>query len=130
MRMNRRISCLLALSLIGPLVLAAIPAQAQQAYQSHRDQMLELASTLGSMHYLRGECVRREDQKWRKYMLRVLEAEQPSSNFRGELITTFNDSYNRQSQRFPKCNSKTKDEAKRMAARGEQLIARMRGNLN
>ena len=124
-----RVTRAIILSAMCSLILMG-PVSAQSTFQSHRDQMLELASTLGSMHYLRGECNRREDQKWREYMLRMLDAEQPSQNFRSELITTFNESFGRQEQRFKKCNSAAKQEAKRLAERGRQLTQAMMTTVN
>jgi predicted secreted protein len=63
-------------------------------------------------------------------MMKLLDMEQPSSAFRSELITHFNNRYHDEERRFPKCGKNAKAESGRLAQQGRVLTEAMTQAMN
>lgn len=70
---------------------------------AYNDQMLELAETLGSLHYLRELCKANEGQIWREQMDGLIKAEDPTVDRRAELIAHFNRGFRSYREIYSEC---------------------------
>ena len=114
---------ILGVSLVA--LLTAPNAMAQSTYQVRQGRLLSLAEILGGVHYLRSTCYQRESQTWRQQMTQLIRIEQPSQEFRAQMVTRFNSAYKQQERRFPKCNKQAKQEASRLAIQGQTLAEQL-----
>ena len=70
---------------------------------AYEKQMLELAETLGSLHYLRALCKTNEGQIWRTRMQALIDAEQPSVESKAQLIAHFNRGFRGYQEIYREC---------------------------
>ena len=111
-----------------PLVVAltlliAAPASAQDRTPSGRQNLVDLARTLGESHALGRLCQGRQDQFWYDRMRRMLEVEAADQGFRTRLVLAFNAAYNSGRALYPKCTDAARAEARRIAGVGQALAA-------
>ncbi len=87
-----------------------------------------LAMNLGQLHYLRGLCYTKSDQKWRTYASQMIEVETPDDGERrSNLIQAFNKGYYLEEARHSECSQKVALDVAALAENGRQL-AGMLGN--
>src|SRR5918998_1399644 len=86
--MRRRLLVLLLM-----LAAASVPARGQDVSAPFDGDLQRLSEILGALHYLRGICGANEGPKWRNEMQALVDAEAPSGERRGRLITSFNRGY-------------------------------------
>src|SRR4051794_39383417 len=89
--------------LLAMLLLAAAPARAQEVSAPFDADLQRLSEILGALHYLRGICGANEGQKWRNEMQALVDAEAPSGERRGRLVTSFNRGYRAFQQTYRNC---------------------------
>lgn len=70
---------------------------------AYEKQMLELAETLGSLHYLRALCKANEGQVWRDQMQAMIEKEEPSADRKAQLIAHFNRGFRGYQEIYREC---------------------------
>ncbi len=85
-----------------------------------RAQLIRLAEILGSLHYLRPLCGEKGDA-WRKEMEALLQAEQPDSSHRAQLVASFNHGYRTFSETYGTCTSSAIAAIHRYMDEGEKL---------
>ena len=113
---------LLALS----FAVLASPAFAQQTAPNppltgdawYEAQLVDLANVLGGAHYLRIRCQGNNDQRWRDYMLGVINRE---PRFHDELVENFNRGYRDQEARYPQCDTTAQQAEAELRARGLRI---------
>jgi uncharacterized protein (TIGR02301 family) len=91
------------LLLVLTLATAGAPARAQEASAPFDADLQRLSEILGALHYLRGICGANEGPKWRNEMQALVDAEAPSGERRGRLITSFNRGYRGFQQTYRTC---------------------------
>lgn len=111
------------------LALAAIaaPALAQERSPAERQVMVDLAYVLGESHALRQTCEGSGDMFWRSRMEEMLRVEAADQGFATRLTLSFNSGFAAGQAGFPACDAGLKAEARRIAARGRQLSAKLSG---
>ena len=67
------------------------------------DKLLRLSEVLGSIHYLRNLCGANEGNKWRDFMAKMLETEQPTEKRKARLVARFNRGYRAFDQSYQSC---------------------------
>ncbi len=86
-----------------------------------------MAELLGGVHYLRVTCVGRDDQSWRRMMVRLLDVEAPiEGRRRAALVQAFNDGYLAQERRYRSCDRSAREQESRLAAEGRRLAEALR----
>ncbi len=109
-------------------MLPGLEAESQGRTQSqdyYRD-VTALAEVLGKSHAIRVVCNGRNDQYWRRYMLRLLELEAPyQSGLRRSMVNGFNAGFSWGSDLHPVCDSNAVSAEKTYAAEGRDLTARL-----
>lgn len=134
-----RISAFLAaLTLLSALLVAPVPVLAQEdateepldtrpelktlppAYDA---QMMRLAEVLGSLHYLRALCGADEGQTWRKEMIKLIEAEEPTDERRAQLIAHFNRGFRSYREIYRECTPIAAEAANQYLKQGMRLAA-------
>lgn len=95
-----RCLCLLFVLLLAT---AGMPARAQEVSAPFDADLQRLSEILGALHYLRGICGANEGPKWRNEMQALVDAEAPSGERRGRLITSFNRGYRGFQQTYRTC---------------------------
>jgi len=65
--------------------------------------MQRLSEILGALHFLRGICGTNEGQKWRNEAQALIEAEAPSGERRGQMVSSFNRGYRSFQQSYRTC---------------------------
>jgi uncharacterized protein (TIGR02301 family) len=93
----------LLLVLVLTLAAAGTPARAQEVSAPFDGDLQRLSEILGALHYLRGICGANEGAKWRNEMQALVDAEAPSGERRGRLITSFNRGYRGFQQTYRTC---------------------------
>jgi uncharacterized protein (TIGR02301 family) len=93
----------LLLLLVLMLAAAGAPARAQEVSAPFDGDLQRLSEILGALHYLRGICGANEGPKWRNEMQALVDAEAPSGERRGRLITSFNRGYRGFQQTYRTC---------------------------
>lgn len=106
---------------------AATPALAQERTPAERQVMVDLAYVLGESHALRQTCEGSADMFWRSRMEEMLRVEAADQAFVNRLTLSFNSGFAAGQAGFPACDAGLKTEAKRIAARGRALSARLSG---
>lgn len=114
---------LLAIALLA----AATTARAQERTPAERQVMVDLAYVLGESHALRQTCEGSADMFWRSRMEEMLRVEAADQGFVNRLTLSFNSGFAAGQAGFPACDAGLKAEAKRIAARGRDLSARLSG---
>ena len=109
-----------ALALLAMLAPRAVLAQDRGAVE--RQQLLDLAFTIGESHALRQVCAGASDQYWRSRMVRLTEVEKADQAFDAQLRDKFNTGFAARQGQFVEC-----DDASRQA---EQAVARKRQALS
>lgn len=108
--------------------MSAIPAHGQSRVQTQdyfRD-VTTLSEVLGKAHAIRVVCNGRNDQHWRRYMLRLLELEAPyQGGLRRSLVNGFNAGFSWASDLHPSCDADAKTAEQAYATEGQELSARM-----
>jgi uncharacterized protein (TIGR02301 family) len=97
----QRLPLLLALVLM--LAAAGAPARTQEVSAPFDGDLQRLSEILGALHYLRGICGANEGAKWRNEMQALVDAEAPTGERRGRLITSFNRGYRGFQQTYRTC---------------------------
>ena len=109
-------------------MLPGLQAESQGRTQSqdyYRD-VTALAEVLGKSHAIRVVCNGRNDQYWRRYMLRLLELEAPyQGGLRRSMVNGFNAGFSWGSDLHPVCDSNAVSAEKTYAAEGRDLTARL-----
>jgi uncharacterized protein (TIGR02301 family) len=86
------------------LAVAVAPARAPgQGAVPFDTDLQRLAEILGALHYLRPLCGVSEGQKWRTEMQALVDAEAPSGERRGRMISSFNRGYRGFQQHYRTC---------------------------
>jgi uncharacterized protein (TIGR02301 family) len=93
----------LLLLLVLMLAAAGAPARAQEVSAPFDGDLQRLSEILGALHYLRGICGANEGAKWRNEMQALVDAEAPTGERRGRLITSFNRGYRGFQQTYRTC---------------------------
>lgn len=83
--------------------LAGGPARAQEGAAPFDADLQRLSEVLGALHYLRGICGANEGAKWRNEMQALVDAETPSGERRGRMISSFNRGYSSFQQTYRTC---------------------------
>lgn len=109
------------------LAACATPALAQERTPAERQVLVDLAYVLGESHALRQTCEGAGDMLWRSRMEEMLRVEAADQGFVTRLTLSFNSGYAAGQAGFPSCDAALKTEARRVAARGKQLSARLSG---
>lgn len=111
------------LLLILLLMFAAIsaPARAQEVSAPFDADLQRLSEILGALHYLRGICGANEGQKWRNEMQALVDAEAPSGERRGRLITSFNRGYRGFQQTYRSCTPAADTAIRRYLEEGAKI---------
>jgi len=94
---------LLLLLVLMMAAAAGAPARAQEVSAPFDGDLQRLSEILGALHYLRGICGANEGAKWRNEMQALVDAEAPSGERRGRLITSFNRGYRGFQQTYRTC---------------------------
>lgn len=112
------------LALICALCVAAAALVAPEAEaQSNRAQrdLVRLSEILGSLHYLRGNCVRSERNEWQRSFERLLVLQNPSAALKKNMNGAFNNAYNYYHRNYPTCDPVAARVARDLARDGERL---------
>ncbi|MBO9706916.1 MAG: TIGR02301 family protein [Caulobacter sp.] len=111
------------------LVVAALAAPAAAAAQdrapAERQQLLELAFTIGESHALRQLCLGAGDQYWRSRMVRLTEVEKADQAFDAQLRDRFNTGFAAGQGEFPTCDEDARRAAEQSARKGQALSAKL-----
>src|SRR5438477_2986296 len=94
---------LLLVACVVLAVAAAPPRALAQAAVPYDGELQRLAEILGALQYLRPLCGVSEGQKWRNEMQALVDAEAPSGERRGRIITSFNRGYRGFQQTYRTC---------------------------
>ena len=110
------------------LALALAPAaHAQDRAPAERQVLIDLAYVLGESHALRQTCEGPGDMYWRSRMEDMLRVEAADQGFVNRMTLSFNSGFAAGQAGFPACDAPLRAEARRIAARGRQLSARLSG---
>ena len=120
--MNRPpLTVLLALSVLAP----AGAALAQDRGPVERQQLLELAFTMGQSHGLRQLCEGAGDQYWRSRMVRLTEVEKADQAFDAQLRDRFNTGFAAGQGQFTECDADSRKAEQVAARKGQALASRL-----
>ena len=86
----------------------------------YENQMIQLAETLGSLHYLSNLCSDKTSL-WRDQMNELITAEKADTNRRKMLISAFNNSYRTYSDNYSQCTDQALKAVERFKQQGEKL---------
>ena len=112
---------LVSLLLLASFVLSASFAKAQDVSgPPYENQMIRLAETLGSLHYLSNLCSDKTSL-WRDQMDELITVEKADSNRRKVLISAFNNSYRTYSDNYSQCTDQALKAIERFKQQGEKL---------
>jgi len=115
-----------ALLLVGVADDGPLPAARAQEFDAGPDLLPQIGFVLGRAHFLSILCRGRGDQRWRDYMLRVLELEAPPGNPRRDaLVAAFNEGYRVEETQYSACSEAAQTAETRTAAEGQQLAERL-----
>uniref|UniRef100_B0T048 TIGR02301 family protein n=1 Tax=Caulobacter sp. (strain K31) TaxID=366602 RepID=B0T048_CAUSK len=124
--MNRPpLTALLALAVLVPATLLAAGARAQDRGPVERQQLLDLAFTIGESHALRQLCEGPNDQYWRSRMVRLTEVEKADQAFDAQLRDRFNTGFAAGQGQFPQCDETSRRAQQQSASKGQALSARL-----
>lgn len=114
---------------LAVLVAAALAAPgavlAQDRPPAERQQLLELAFTIGESHALRQLCLGAGDQYWRSRMVRMTEVEKADQAFDAQMRDRFNTGFAAGQGEHPACDEAARKAAEQSARKGQALSARL-----
>lgn len=111
-------------------MMSALPAAAQDEYESRRAALTGLSRIFGELHHIRRLCEPdREGDIWRDRMKRLIDLEQPSFDLRDEMVGSFNDGYSSAQSRYAYCDRDAEDYAAARALTGEALVSNLTASL-
>ena len=120
--MNRPlISALVVLSTLTP----AASTLAQDRGVAERQQLLDLAFTIGESHALRQVCEGTGDQYWRSRMVRLTEVEKADQAFDAQLRDKFNTGFAARQGQFVECDDASRQAEQAVARKGQALSAKL-----
>ena len=93
--------------------------------QARRRDLVRMAEIIGWEHHLRAACDDDEENVWRDRMQTFLELEQPTPAQHDAMIAAFNEGYYAAQERYGSCSRGARSEARRLAAEGRELSARL-----
>ena len=117
-------NALLTLALLAP-ILPASGAFAQDRNPVERQQLLDLAFTIGESHALRQVCQGADDQYWRSRMVRLTEVEKADQAFDAQLRDKFNTGFAARQGQFPQCDDASRQAEQQVARKGQALSAKL-----
>ena len=124
--MNRPLlTALLALAVLAPATLLVSGARAQDRGPVERQQLLDLAFTLGESHALRQLCEGPNDQYWRSRMVRLTEIEKADQAFDAQLRDKFNTGFAAGQGQFPQCDEASRRAQQQSASKGQALATQL-----
>lgn len=110
-----------SLLLLAGLTVSGSSANAQDiSGPPYENQMIRLAETLGSLHYLSNLCSDKNNL-WRDQMNELITAEKADTNRRKMLISAFNNSYRTYSDNYSQCTDQALKAIERFKQQGEKL---------
>ena len=110
-----------SLLLLAGLTVSSSSANAQDiSGPPYENQMIRLAETLGSLHYLSNLCSDKTSL-WRDQMNELITAEKADTNRRKMLISSFNNSYRTYSDNYSQCTDQALKAIERFKQQGEKL---------
>ena len=110
-----------SLLLLAGLTVSSSSANAQDiSGPPYENQMIRLAETLGSLHYLSNLCSDKTSL-WRDQMNELITAEKADTNRRKMLISAFNNSYRTYSDNYSQCTDQALKAIERFKQQGEKL---------
>ncbi|MDM7850557.1 TIGR02301 family protein [Pseudochrobactrum kiredjianiae] len=110
-----------SLLLLAGLTVSGSSANAQDiSGPPYEHQMIQLAETLGSLHYLSNLCSDKNNL-WRDQMNELITAEKADTNRRKVLISAFNNSYRTYSDNYSQCTDQALKAIERFKQQGEKL---------
>lgn len=118
--MKLRFTC--NLLFCGFVVTGSAAAAQQVSGPPYENQMIQLAETLGSLHYLTNLCDKKNAQ-WRDQMNAMLVAEKADTTRRKNLIARFNTSYRSYADSYSQCTVQALKAIDRFKLQGEKLTA-------
>lgn len=96
--------CIAFMFLAGALNAGLVaPASAQAVIPPYEDRLLRLSEIVGSIHYIRTLCAKR-DEGWRDKMQALIELEGEDAPSRARLTAAFNRGYRSFAAVHTKCN--------------------------
>lgn len=120
--MTLRLICFIALS--GLLSISSTgnsKAIAQEiSGPPYESQLIQLAETLGSLHYLSNLCGDKTSL-WRDQMNTLLTTEKADTNRRKNLVSSFNNSYQTYADNYNQCTDQALKAIERFKIQGEKL---------
>ncbi len=118
-------NALLTLALLAPTLSLASGALAQDRNPVERQQLLDLAFTIGESHALRQVCQGADDQYWRSRMVRLTEVEKADQAFDAQLRDKFNTGFAARQGQFPQCDDASRQAEQQVARKGQALSAKL-----
>lgn len=119
------LNALLALTALVGTVSGTGWALAQDRGPVERQNLLDLAFTLGESHALRQVCEGAGDQYWRSRMMRLTDVEKADQAFDAQLRDKFNTGFAAQQGQFPECDAASRQAERQAARKGQALSARL-----
>jgi uncharacterized protein (TIGR02301 family) len=120
--MNRLpLNALLALAILAP----TSAALAQDRGPVERQNLLDLAFTLGESHALRQVCEGTGDQYWRARMVRLTDVEKADQAFDAQLRDKFNTGFAARQGEFPDCDDASRRAEQQTARKGQALAGKL-----
>ena len=114
-------NALLTLAVLMPVLIPASGAFAQDRSPVERQQLLDLAFTIGESHALRQICQGADDQYWRSRMVRLTEVEKADQAFDAQLRDKFNTGFAARQGQFPQCDDASRQAEQQVARKGQAL---------
>jgi len=114
---------LVSFLLVAGFSVSALSAQAQTQETSgppYENQMIQLAGTLGSLHYLSNLCGDKTSL-WRDQMNELLTAEKADETRRKNLVSAFNNNYRSYADNYSQCTDQALKAIDRFKLQGEKL---------
>lgn len=110
----------LVCALCAALCVALSTGTAAQSSQARRE-LVRLSEILGSLHHLRGNCLRSEHNEWQQSYQRLLRLQNPGTGLKHEMNQAFNSGYNYYHRNYPSCDPNAAQVARDLAREGERL---------
>ena len=111
--------------LVSTLLVWGGPALAQDRGPAERQQLLDLAFTIGESHALRQLCEGGGDQYWRSRMVRLTEVEKADQAFDAQLRDRFNTGFAAGQGQFTQCDDASRQAEQQTARKGQALANRL-----
>jgi uncharacterized protein (TIGR02301 family) len=114
-------NALIALAILAP----TSAALAQDRGPVERQNLLDLAFTLGESHALRQVCEGTGDQFWRARMVRLTDVEKADQAFDAQLRDKFNTGFASRQGEFPDCDDASRRAEQQTARKGQALAGKL-----